>query len=542
MSFLKLTGGKVYDPANSIDGEIKDIWICNGQIVAAPADKHTDVRLLDLSGRILFPGGVDMHCHIAGPKVNAARKMQPEQGRVSTGLLQPNAPMSSVPDIFTTGLRYTGLGYTTCFDAAVTPLASRHVHHEFSQVPNINTGFYVLVGNNHYALERIAEGDQAGLEAFLGWLLARSGAYAPKLVNPGGVELWKQRADGNARDLDQIIDGLDVTPRQIVRSIAAAGNELGLPHPVHIHCNNLGIPGNWSTTLETMRALDGLRAHLTHIQFHSYGGDGDSQSKLCSKVQPLVDRVNRHSNLTVDVGQVMFGKTTSMTADGPLGYYLQKISGKKWYSCDTELESGCGISPIEYRDTSFVNALQWAIGLEWFLTVDNPWQVVMSSDHPNGGSFLAYPQIIRLLMDREFRGEQLKQVHPRVLKRSPLADLTREYSLSEIATITSAGPARILGLQNKGNLAIGNDADITVYTPNGDYEAMFAWPTMVIKAGEIIVENGEFRRTVRGQSQSILPDYDREYDGRIGAWFDDHYSISSRHFGGGGIGIEPVNK
>ncbi len=539
MSYLKLTGAKVYDPANSVDGEIKDIWICDGQVVAAPADKNTDVRSLDLSGRIVFPGGVDMHCHIAGPKVNTARKMQPEQGRVSTGQLRPDAPMSSVPDIFTTGLRYTGLGYTTCFDAAVTPLASRHVHHEFSQVPNIDTGFYVLVGNNHYAMERIAKGDQAGLEAFLGWLLARSGAYAPKLVNPGGVELWKQRADGNAQDLDQNIDGFDVTPRQIVRSIAAAGNELGLPHPVHIHCNNLGIPGNWSTTLETMRELDGLRAHLTHIQFHSYGGD--SQSSLCSNVQSLVDHVNRHPNLTVDVGQVMFGKTTSMTADGPLGYYLQKISGKKWYSCDTELESGCGISPIEYRDKSFVSALQWAIGLEWFLTVDNPWQVVMSSDHPNGGSFLAYPQIIRLLMDREFRGEQLKQVHPRVLKRSPLADLTREYSLSEIATITSAGPAKILGLRDKGNLAIGNDADITVYTPDDNYEAMFAWPTMVIKAGEVIVENGEFRRAVSGQSQLILPDYDREYDGRIEAWFDEHYSISSRHFGGGGIGIEPVN-
>jgi formylmethanofuran dehydrogenase subunit A len=475
-----------------------------------------------------------MHCHIAGPKVNTARKMQPEQGRVSAGHLRPDAPMSSVPDIFTTGLRYTGLGYTTCFDAAVTPLASRHVHHEFSQVPNIDSGFYVLVGNNHYAMERIAKGDQAGLEAFLGWLLARSGAYAPKLVNPGGVELWKQRADGNARDLDQNIDGLDVTPRQIVCSITAAGNALGLPHPVHIHCNNLGIPGNWSTTLQTMRALDGLRAHLTHIQFHSYGGDGDGPSRLCSKVQPLVDHVNGHPNLTVDVGQVMFGKTTSMTADGPLGYYLQKISGAKWFSCDTELESGCGISPIQYRDTSFVSALQWAIGLEWFLTVNDPWQVVMSSDHPNGGSFLAYPRIIRLLMDREFRRELLKQVHPKVLKRSPLADLTREYTLGEIATITSAGPARILGLQNKGNLAIGNDADITVYTPDDNYEAMFAWPTMVIKAGEVIVENGEFRRTVNGQRQSVSPDYDREHDGRIETWFDDHYSISSRHFGSGG--------
>ncbi len=47
-----------------------------------------------------------------------------------------------------------------------------------------------------------------------------------------------------------------------------------------------------------------------------------------------------------------------------------------------------------------MHALQWAIGLEWYLLVEDPWRVAMSTDHPNGGSFLAYPQIIRLLMDR----------------------------------------------------------------------------------------------------------------------------------------------
>ena len=235
------------------------------------------------------------------------------------------------------------------------------------------------MGNNHYALQRIAEGDQKGLENFLGWLLQRTGAYAPKLVNPGGVEMWKQRADGNARDLDQSIDGFDVTPSQIVNSIAAAANSLQLPHPVHIHCNNLGIPGNASTTLATISALDGLKAHLTHIQFHSYGGSGEKASDMRSSVEQLAGYVNDHPNLTVDVGQVMFGETISMTGDGPLGYFLHKIGGAKWFSADTEMESGCGVSPIKYRDKNLVHAMQWAIGLEWYLMVRDPWQVVMST-------------------------------------------------------------------------------------------------------------------------------------------------------------------
>src|SRR5207244_9595614 len=120
---------------------------------------------------------------------------------------------------------------------------------------------------------------------------------------------------------------------------------------------------------------------------------------------------------------------------------------------------------ITYQDKSFVHALQWAIGLEWYLLVKDPWRVAMSTDHPNGGSFLAYPQIVQLLMDRNYRREALQRVHPRVRERCILADLDREYSLYEIAIITRAGPARILGLKNKGHLGPGADADITIYTP-----------------------------------------------------------------------------
>ena len=71
------------------------------------------------------------------------------------------------------------------------------------------------------------------------------------------------------------------------------------------------MPGNWTTTLETMKALEGHRGHLTHIQFHSYGGNPDEQSTFCSEVPQLVEYFNSHENLTVDVGQVMFADTTS---------------------------------------------------------------------------------------------------------------------------------------------------------------------------------------------------------------------------------------
>ncbi len=534
MSLLRIANGAVYDPANGVDGVIQDIWIQDGKVVAAPSgpDVRPD-KVIDATGLVVMPGGVDMHAHIAGPKVNLARKMRPEDKRKAPVIRRTPCTRSgttgSVPSTFATGYLYAGLGYTTAFDAAIPPLSARHSHEEFHDTPVIDKGFFVLMGNNHYALQQIAAREPEKLKAFAAWLLSSAKAYAIKIVNPGGVETWKEGAD-NIAGLDAEVPAFHVTPRQIISGIAQTAMDLGLPHPVHIHCNNLGLPGNWTTTLETMRALEGRRAHLTHIQFHSYGGGPDDQGTFCSHVPQLVDYVNAHPNLTVDVGQVLFGQTTSMTGDGPLGYYLYKVTGHKWTNADTEMEAGCGIVPIKYKEKSFVHALQWAIGLEWYLHMKDPWRIAMSTDHPNGGSFLAYPEIVQLLMDRTYRQEMLKRVHPRVLERSTLKDLDREYSLNEIAIITRASPARLLGLKHKGHLGPGADGDVTIYTPSADKRAMFELPRFVIKRGEVVAEQGEIRQEVYGKTLYVAPEYDKGVLPDIKKWFEPAYTIQFANY------------
>ena len=66
-----------------------------------------------------------------------------------------------------------------------------------------------------------------------------------------------------------------VTPRQVVHTLARALHELGVPHPLHIHASNLGVPGNIDIDAGDDRRADGLPVHLTHVQFHSYGTEGD---------------------------------------------------------------------------------------------------------------------------------------------------------------------------------------------------------------------------------------------------------------------------
>jgi len=526
MALLKLAGGTLYDPANGIDGEVRDLWMDEGRIVEPRAEPPA--RVFDCTGLVVMPGGVDIHAHIAGPKVNVARKLRPEDRRDHAPFRRTDrlrsGTLGSTPTTFATGYLYAGLGYTTVFDAAIPPLGARHTHEEFHDTPVIDKGFYVLVGNNHYVMDQIAAGEGDRLRGFLGWLLHATRGYALKVVNPGGVEVWKQ--GGGMAGLDDLVPGFGVSPRAIVREVARAADDIRVPHALHVHCNQLGMPGNWTTTLETMRAVEGSRAHFTHIQFHSYGGGPDDQETFCSRVPPLADYVNAHPNLTVDVGQVLFGETTSMTGDGPLGHFLHRGTGRKWFNGDAECEAGCGIVPIEYKEKSLVHALQWAIGLEWYLHVNDPWRVCMSTDHPNGGSFLAYPEICALLMSRDYRREVLTRVPESVRARCTLPDLTREYTLNEIAIITRAGPARILGLTHKGHLAPGADADVTAYTPSADRRAMFELPRYVFKAGELVVEQGELRAIPFGPALVSRPAYDAGVLPHVRRWFESAYSVA----------------
>jgi formylmethanofuran dehydrogenase subunit A len=66
MTLVKLSGGRIFDPANKRRGEAADLYIRDGRISTAPG---ADVRIdqsFDLAGKIVMPGGIDIHSHVAG--------------------------------------------------------------------------------------------------------------------------------------------------------------------------------------------------------------------------------------------------------------------------------------------------------------------------------------------------------------------------------------------------------------------------------------------------------------------------------------------
>src|SRR4051812_22825158 len=123
---LRISGGRVYDPANGVAGDVRDVCLGDDGKVVADVDEHA--TRIDARGMVVMPGGVDIHAHIAGPKVNAARRLAPEEHRRDiqerTAILRAGTG-GMVPSTFVTGYRYALLGYTTVVEAATPPPPAR---------------------------------------------------------------------------------------------------------------------------------------------------------------------------------------------------------------------------------------------------------------------------------------------------------------------------------------------------------------------------------------------------------------------------------
>lgn len=525
---LRILGGKVYDPANNINGEVRNLYVGDdGRFVESIEGGQT----IDASGMIVFPGGVDAHTHVAGGGINFARAMTPEDHRWSQAFLRSRMNRSGLggmaPTTFATGYLYAGMGWTTVNEAAVPVLSARHTHEELRDIPIVDKTSLVLLANNEIMLDQLQAGNYERAKDVVAWYMNAAKSYGVKAVNPGGVAAWKWGKD--AKQVTSPIEGYDnLTPGNIVSQLARICNDLDLPHPMHLHCNNLGAPGNISTTMETLEHLDGQRTHIAHSQFHAYGGD--DWDTMRSETVQLADYFNANPQLTTDAGAVLFGDTLTISADGPWQHLLYELTGRKWGNIDIENETGCGIVPYTYKANNIVNAVQWAVGLELMLLIENPWQVFLSTDHPNGGCFWRYPEIIQLLMCADFRRECLSQLPDPIKRRITLPEIDREYTLLEVATLMSAGPAKALGLSQKGNLGIGCDADIAIYEEDDDVVKMFSYPRYVIKGGEVVIEEGHIRATPDGKEYVVRPTQNPEIDEFMRPQFEDRYTMSFENY------------
>ncbi len=104
---ILITGGRVIDPAQGLDGQL-DVAIAGGRIarIEAGINPGSALRTLDASGRIVTPGLIDLHTHVAG----GLRKPVGEDVMVSADVAGVHSGITTVLDAGSTGaLNVAGL-------------------------------------------------------------------------------------------------------------------------------------------------------------------------------------------------------------------------------------------------------------------------------------------------------------------------------------------------------------------------------------------------------------------------------------------------
>ena len=441
---IRIQNGRVYDPVNGWNGDVRDVYYEDG-VIAAPPQGTQEIETFGAGGCAVLAGGIDPHAHIAGEPLALLR----------------DAGDPAVPSDWTLGREYANMGYTLAVNAAAPALAARHTLAEENAIPLLDTANLIWVGENPALLELAKNGSDEELDQYVSWLLAVSGGWGLKLINPREGE-----TDG------------ELPYAQLIERLLAANERLNMPHALHLHHPYLGRADAYTSVTETMARAEGRRLHLAHLQF--YGYRRDAEGRTYSAAESLAKALGEHPNVTCDVGAVVFGHAAAVTADAAFARKLGR--GKAGFrSALWELDGAFGVLPLTYAAKSQVGSAQFLIGLELLLLAERPEQIFLTTDHPNGGPFTAYPYLIRLLMDKSFRDEEIQKLNAKAVSLSAVPSIKREYSLYEIAQITRSGPARALGMKTRGHLGVGAAGGVAVYREQADKQKMFSEPVRVFR-------------------------------------------------------------
>jgi formylmethanofuran dehydrogenase subunit A len=515
-----LRGGHVVDPATGKDG-VGDVWLEYGRIVAPPAGGKAD-REIDCAGHVVMAGAIDIHSHIAGGNVNTARLLLPELHRAIRARRE-GTPLSTAKwSTFETGRLYAQMGFTTVVEPAMAPHHSLQTHYELNDVPIIDKGALTVLGNDDFLLRQIRAGEpESAINDYVAQTVSGTRSLGLKCINPGGCEAFKENM--RAFGLDDEVPFYGLTSRQIFQALQKSTQAVGIHHPLHLHMNNLGIAGNIQTALDTIDASQGLPLHLAHVQFYAYGTEG--KNAFSSAAAAFAEKINAHPNVTVDVGQVMFSQTVTISSD-VLKQFNSMPGGspRKGAIFDGDANGG-GIVPYAYKISNYYNAIQWAAGLELFLLINNPEQVFFTTDHPNGGPFTAYPELFALLMSAELRAEVMARLPAEVLEHTTLPSLKREYTYYEIAQMSRSGAAKLFGFTDRGTLAPGSIADVAIYKESRDKAGMFRRAAYVFKDGDLVVKDGEVSHYRRGKTLHISPRFDKNINTRLDSYYEELYGL-----------------
>ncbi len=343
------------------------------------------------------------------------------------------------PTVGEIGDTYARMGYTHVNEPLMTLNTASYVHHELSSIPLVDTSALLVL--SLYDIDKeIREGDKASVKSALPLLLDLTKSIGIKIYD---IRVRYAKKGFFYRDIDvtkclKFFYDLVEEPKILLRT----------------------YPELLDEDTSVLRGFG-----MAHI---GSGIDNDA------RYEAAIEILNKGG--AVDLGIVSPYQDEAVNMR--IGY---GAATEKFVSMDIGLEQPLIISEVDEKREGNNKSLRFALDALEYLPSSN---IAFSSDSPSGCMFSSYPKLFAWLLSRRNR----KELRPDV-----------EYSLYELAEITRTNPARQLGLENKGHLGIGADADIAIYdldenTGWRELEKRLGNCSFLLKDGETIIREGKLNK------------------------------------------------
>jgi formylmethanofuran dehydrogenase subunit A len=193
---LKIAGGRLYDPTCGWDGEVGDLYIEAGRLVAPLAEVD---RVIEAQGQVVVPAGIEL------------------RGQVATFGLDYLRLNNGIPSLAALGESYALLGYTHVHEPLLTAWTAGYVHLQLAALPVVDTSASLVLNLRELDLylgspEHLEEVGQT----LLFWLEATR-ALNFRVVEP----FVRYRQDFYAHRT--------VAPEQALEILTALGRMTGIP-------------------------------------------------------------------------------------------------------------------------------------------------------------------------------------------------------------------------------------------------------------------------------------------------------------------------
>lgn len=432
-----LRGGRVMDPESGLDA-VRDVGISRGTIRAVSEQPLTGVTTVDVRGRVIAPGFIDLHQHAVAPGDYA---LKAQDGVTTVAELEVG---------------------TADVDAWYAAREGR---------TPIN--FAVSVG--HMQCRMVVMGDRP--EFLPG---AKSGAATKAADAAQLAELCRLIEKGLERGAVAVGFGLQYTPTASEREVLAVFRTAAKYRaPCHLHMRakgDIGTPNVFTSVLEVVAAsaVTGAPAHICHVQ--------STAGRLTPAVLDLVaEAVARGANLTVECYPYTAGMTDIKSAIFDPGW--RETMG------------------IDYKDLQW-GATGERLTAESFARYRQVGGLVIAHSNTEEVIRAAVSHPLTFIASDGLRGHprhagtsaRVLGRYAREMKVITLMQAIAKLSLQPARRLEERVPA----LRNKGRVRVGADADLVVFDPATVIDrATYTEPNRpsagiphVLVAGEFVVRDG----------------------------------------------------